>query len=285
MTSDTTPFHIGLLGCGTVGSRVRRAARRARRPRSSGSPAAARVVSGVLTRSRGDVERDPRGRRPHRRGHGRRRPHPRARPRARCAAGTPVVTANKQLLSRHGPELWEAAREGGTELRFEAAVAGVVPVIRVLLGVARRRARGPRPRDRQRHDELHPHADGRAPARRTRRRSRRPRTSATPRPTRPRTSPAATPPRRWRSSPGSRSAPGCTSTTSTYEGIEHLTADDMAYARAVRARPEAARAPPSASAAGSPCACIPRSSTPGTRSRASAARSTPSRSSRPRSPR
>ncbi len=47
-------------------------------------------------------------------------------------AGKHVVTANKQLLSQHGEELWACAREHGVQLRFEAAVAGVVPVIRVL---------------------------------------------------------------------------------------------------------------------------------------------------------
>ena len=47
-------------------------------------------------------------------------------------SGRHVVTANKQLLSQHGEELWGAAREHGVQLRFEAAVAGVVPVIRVL---------------------------------------------------------------------------------------------------------------------------------------------------------
>jgi homoserine dehydrogenase len=47
-------------------------------------------------------------------------------------AGRHVVTANKQLLSQHGEELWEVAREHGVQLRFEGAVAGVVPVIRVL---------------------------------------------------------------------------------------------------------------------------------------------------------
>jgi homoserine dehydrogenase len=47
-------------------------------------------------------------------------------------AGRHVVTANKQLLSQHGEELWECARECGVQLRFEGAVAGVVPVIRVL---------------------------------------------------------------------------------------------------------------------------------------------------------
>ncbi|HWC87410.1 MAG TPA: homoserine dehydrogenase [Solirubrobacteraceae bacterium] len=47
-------------------------------------------------------------------------------------AGRHVVTANKQLLSQYGEELWEAAREHGVQLRFEGAVAGVVPIIRVL---------------------------------------------------------------------------------------------------------------------------------------------------------
>jgi len=47
-------------------------------------------------------------------------------------AGKHVVSANKQLLSQHGEELWACAREHGVQLRFEGAVAGVVPVIRVL---------------------------------------------------------------------------------------------------------------------------------------------------------
>jgi homoserine dehydrogenase len=47
-------------------------------------------------------------------------------------AGKHVVTANKQLLSQHGEELWEASRDANVTLRFEASVAGVVPVIRVL---------------------------------------------------------------------------------------------------------------------------------------------------------
>jgi len=46
--------------------------------------------------------------------------------------GRHVVTANKQLLSQHGEELWDVARAHGVQLRFEGAVAGVVPVIRVL---------------------------------------------------------------------------------------------------------------------------------------------------------
>ena len=47
-------------------------------------------------------------------------------------AGRHVVTANKQLLSQYGEELWDTARENNVQLRFEGAVAGVVPVIRVL---------------------------------------------------------------------------------------------------------------------------------------------------------
>ncbi|MGH2843786.1 MAG: homoserine dehydrogenase, partial [Solirubrobacteraceae bacterium] len=47
-------------------------------------------------------------------------------------AGRHVVTANKQLLSQHGDELFAAAGEAGVQLRFEGAVAGVVPVVRVL---------------------------------------------------------------------------------------------------------------------------------------------------------
>jgi homoserine dehydrogenase len=47
-------------------------------------------------------------------------------------AGRHVVSANKLLLSQHGEELWACAREHNVQLRFEGAVAGVVPVIRVL---------------------------------------------------------------------------------------------------------------------------------------------------------
>jgi homoserine dehydrogenase len=47
-------------------------------------------------------------------------------------AGVPVVTANKQLLAQHGEELFAVAREAGVQLRFEAAVAGVIPIVRVI---------------------------------------------------------------------------------------------------------------------------------------------------------
>jgi homoserine dehydrogenase len=51
---------------------------------------------------------------------------------AALSAGKHVITANKQLLSQHGEALFEAARASGVQLRFEAAIAGVVPVVRVL---------------------------------------------------------------------------------------------------------------------------------------------------------
>jgi homoserine dehydrogenase len=46
--------------------------------------------------------------------------------------GKHVVTANKQLIAQHGDQLVAAARDGGAQLRFEAAVAGAIPVIRVV---------------------------------------------------------------------------------------------------------------------------------------------------------
>ena len=46
--------------------------------------------------------------------------------------GRHVVTANKQLVAQHGDELVAAAKEGRAQLRFEAAVAGAIPVIRVV---------------------------------------------------------------------------------------------------------------------------------------------------------
>jgi len=46
--------------------------------------------------------------------------------------GKPVVTANKALLSAHGEELFEAAQSCGTNLYYEASVAGGIPIIKVL---------------------------------------------------------------------------------------------------------------------------------------------------------
>jgi homoserine dehydrogenase len=47
-------------------------------------------------------------------------------------AGKSVVTANKALIAARGHELLELAESKGADLYFEAAVAGGVPVIRVL---------------------------------------------------------------------------------------------------------------------------------------------------------
>ncbi len=51
---------------------------------------------------------------------------------AALANGKPVVTGNKELLANHGSELFEAATKAGRDLLFEAAVAGGIPLIRVL---------------------------------------------------------------------------------------------------------------------------------------------------------
>ena len=48
------------------------------------------------------------------------------------AAGKHVVTANKALLAKHGTEIFEAAREKGVMVAFEAAVAGGIPIIKAL---------------------------------------------------------------------------------------------------------------------------------------------------------
>jgi homoserine dehydrogenase len=46
------------------------------------------------------------------------------------SAGKPVVTANKELLSNLGAELYAAAGDSGVELLFEAAVGGGIPLVR-----------------------------------------------------------------------------------------------------------------------------------------------------------
>jgi len=47
-------------------------------------------------------------------------------------AGKSVVTANKQLMAHFGTELLDLARAKGREVRFEASVAGGIPVLRAL---------------------------------------------------------------------------------------------------------------------------------------------------------
>lgn len=51
---------------------------------------------------------------------------------AAIAAGKDVVSANKALLAVHGHALAEAAEAAGRVIRFEAAVAGGIPVIKAL---------------------------------------------------------------------------------------------------------------------------------------------------------
>jgi homoserine dehydrogenase len=47
-------------------------------------------------------------------------------------AGKSVVTANKQVMAHAGPELLDMAARAGRHLRFEAAVAGGVPVVQAI---------------------------------------------------------------------------------------------------------------------------------------------------------
>jgi homoserine dehydrogenase len=123
-------FRVGLLGHGTVGSAF--ATLLAERADAVAATTGMRPeITGVLTRSRGDfptlladadlVVEVMGGLEP-----------ARTYVLRAMAAGRHVVSANKLLLAQHGEELWAAAREHRVQLRFEAAVAGVVPVIRVL---------------------------------------------------------------------------------------------------------------------------------------------------------
>jgi len=124
------PFRVGLLGHGTVGSAFHELldgrasaieAEVGRRPE----------LAGVLTRSRGSFDEILEGSDLIVELMGGTEPAREYALRA-MGAGRHVVTANKQLLSQFGEELFAAARERGVQLRFEAAVAGVVPAIRVM---------------------------------------------------------------------------------------------------------------------------------------------------------
>ena len=43
--------------------------------------------------------------------------------------GKHIVTANKELLAKHGEELFQAAKEKNVVILYEAAVAGGIPII------------------------------------------------------------------------------------------------------------------------------------------------------------
>ncbi|MBX5469279.1 MAG: homoserine dehydrogenase [Thermoleophilaceae bacterium] len=123
-------FRVGLLGHGTVGAAFHELLDE-RADAIEAQVGTRPEISGVLTRSRGDfddiLERSDLivelmgGLEP-----------AREHMLRALRAGRHVVTANKAVLSRHGEELFDAAREAGVQLRFEAAVGGVVPVIRVI---------------------------------------------------------------------------------------------------------------------------------------------------------
>jgi len=138
------PLGIGLLGFGTVGSSVHRlleqhkgnVERVAGRPvqvvralvRDPSKPREA--ADGLLTTDFAEVRDDPRvqvvaelmgGVEP-----------TRTYLLDLLERGTSVVSANKQLLARHGEELFAAAERGGAQLRFEASVCAAIPVVKVL---------------------------------------------------------------------------------------------------------------------------------------------------------
>ncbi|OUM98044.1 MAG: homoserine dehydrogenase [Firmicutes bacterium ZCTH02-B6] len=46
--------------------------------------------------------------------------------------GKPVITANKEVLAKHGPELLSLAARRGVDLFFEGSVAGGIPIIKPL---------------------------------------------------------------------------------------------------------------------------------------------------------
>jgi homoserine dehydrogenase len=123
-------FGVGVLGRGTVGGAFVELLQ-ARAERIEQITGLRPVITGVLSRSSGDFDEilhsadliveliggiEP------------------AREYALRAirGGRHLITANKQLLSQHGEELFKAAGQAGVQLRFEGAVAGVVPAIRVI---------------------------------------------------------------------------------------------------------------------------------------------------------
>lgn len=140
------PLGIALIGCGTVGTGVARLlleqpgrlAARAGRPlelrhvvvRDRSRDRGLRLPPGVLTTDFEAVLRDP-------------SVHAavevvggvgwaRQAVLRLLAAGKDVVTANKALLALHGTEVFDAAREHGRCVAFEAAVGGGVPIIAAL---------------------------------------------------------------------------------------------------------------------------------------------------------
>jgi homoserine dehydrogenase len=140
------PFHIALIGCGTVGSGVarllleqpKRLAARAGRPlvlrrvvvRNPDKPRDVSLPPELLTTDLEQVIRDP---------------HIHVAVEVvggvdwakqailrLLASGKDVVTANKALLATCGAEVFDAARKHGRAVAFEASVAGGIPIIAAL---------------------------------------------------------------------------------------------------------------------------------------------------------
>src|SRR3954464_11970961 len=126
MSSD--PFRVGLLGHGTGGAAFHELLD-ARADAIEAEVGLRPELSGVLTRSQGSFDEILEGSDLIVELMGGTEP---ARDYALRAmqSGRHVVTANKQLLSQFGEELFQAARDGGVQLRFEAAVAGGGPPVR-----------------------------------------------------------------------------------------------------------------------------------------------------------
>ncbi len=143
---ERSAIGIGLLGCGTVGRGVletlaagkERFAARLGRPlavrrilvRDLEKPRGDLVPRGLLTTNFEAVLRDPEidvivevmgGVEP---------AHEYLK--TAFAAGKHVVTANKELLAKRGAELLAAANRAAVSLRFEASVAGGIPILKAL---------------------------------------------------------------------------------------------------------------------------------------------------------
>src|ERR1700759_579531 len=136
-------LRVALLGCGVVGTQVARllgeqaddlavragarlelagiAVRRMSHPRHGVDPALLTTdAMGLATRSDVDIVIEVIG-----------GVEPaRALIRAAMEAGKSVVTANKALLAEHGEQIHAASRAFGTDLYYEAAVAGAIPILR-----------------------------------------------------------------------------------------------------------------------------------------------------------
>ena len=220
-------IRVALLGCGTVGSQVvrccasrpttsgrasarRRAGRRRRSPHRRAARGARRRCSPRTPRAGGHPRR--RGRR--RRGDRRHRAGPDADPARRSSTASRSSPPTRRCSPRTGRR-WprRPTRPAPTSTTRPRSPARSRCCGRC--ASPRRRPDHPGARHRQRHHQLHPLRDGRAPAPSYGGAREAHRGWATPRPTRPPTSRASTPPPRPRSSPRWPSTPGSPPPTCT----------------------------------------------------------------------